>query len=255
MRLLDSPDYFNVNTYNALTSVEEADKIVRAENKIDEFLSRSQALFFLHNVQSRFGVALLHRHYPCERHELVLQDEHVLNGERVLIAQPEPRNITGSKKTPWLWTLSGEQFCPIEFTSDELAHDLLHSDLISEEFLEGFTCLLTKSPVGSLFGLAIVERSLYKLAKPEESPIEYSNSEERQNIIFLRNDPTVNSIETSWVFREYIDPMLACEGYTTCGSTCRKTNCVGRCISTNGDHKYVHSSGHSQHHIPQYEHK
>jgi hypothetical protein len=38
MRLLVSPDDFEVNVYNALLSVEEADGIVRNENKIGSSL-------------------------------------------------------------------------------------------------------------------------------------------------------------------------------------------------------------------------
>ena len=168
MRLLDSPDDLDVKFYNALLSVEEADKIVRDKNKIDQFLSDSQDLFFLHNMQARFGVALLHNHYLCEEGEFVVQNEHVLNGERVLIAHPEASNTAKENIAPCLWAFSGNKFHPLEFTTDNLARNLLYSDLAPEAFLNDFRDLLAESPVGDLFGLAVVERSLYRQAKPEE---------------------------------------------------------------------------------------
>jgi hypothetical protein len=253
MRLLVSPDDFEVNVYNALLSVEEADGIVRNENKIDQFLSQAQDLFLLHNMQARFGAALLHNHFFCESGELIVQNADVLNGERVLITKPQTSNTAKENMVPCLWAFAGNKFHPLEFATDGLACNLFYSDTVPQAFLNDFGDLLTSSPVGGLFGLAVVERSLYRQAKSEESPLEYSDSENRENIIYLRNEPNTNSIETAWAFQEYVDPTLGCDTVTSCTQACRR-QIVTRCVSLNGGHKKVAYSLHGQHHGQSYKH-
>ncbi len=230
--------------------------MARVDNKIDEFLYHSQSLFISHNLHSRFGVALLHRHYSCKEDEFILQDQNEIEKENVLITQPEKRREHINNKAPWLWTLSGGDFYPLEFTTDQLASELYESGPLPEAFLKDFGNLVIKLGADNLFGLAIVERLFYESANLEEDPVEFSDPDNRKNIICLRDKQTLNTIETTWSFKESIDPTLGCKNELSCGTT-SKSVCVRLSCTTEekGAHLKLHMPKEERHHVQRYEHK
>jgi len=239
MRLLDSASDCSVDVYNGLMAVEKADKVARIGNRLTQFLSRSEVLFLSHNAESRFGVALLHNHFSCKPGELVIQDEHTLEGEKVLVAQPEKIK---EKAVPWLWISSENDFRPLEFTTDELAGELYQPEPVPEAFLAAFSELLQEFSAEHFFGLAIVERAFYKLAKPGERAFEYSDSENRKNIIYLTDKQNINSIETAWGFRKDMSPAQPPWCKAKCEIT-SKTICYTVCPIDASDPNHVKHRG------------
>jgi hypothetical protein len=254
MRLAMSPSELHCNIYNGLASIEAANEVAKAENKIEDFLSRSQRLFLSHNVHSRFGVALLHQHYFCKSGEIVVQNEELLGNENVLVSQPRVYDAAKETSIPWLWGVTGEDFHPLEFTTDSLARELLVADSIPGLFLKDFKELVRATSAERLFGLAVVERSFFEQAKPGDSAIEYSDAENRRNNIYLRERrDTEKLIETTWVFQEEAMSMSGCIAKSDCATTIR-TVCRVRCPKDDGVHSPIHFPDEQRHHTVRHEH-
>jgi hypothetical protein len=245
---------FDRYVYNDLMSVEEANKKVREGGRLHDFLDSASKLFVLHRMQSRFGVALLHNHNLCNEGELMIQYTTTVNQENALVTRPVKTRAYLNDEVPSVWALSGRQFLPLEFTTDQKAREHFFAADVPFTFLNAYINLVESSSVGYLLGLAIVDRKFYETARTEDVAIEYSNSTERSNVIFLRNrDCIPQSIETTWIFESYTD-MASGEALasTECSSTCKTgTKCNTRCIVDYGKHSEIHfeDSIHTQHHI------
>jgi hypothetical protein len=226
---------FDVNVYNALPSVEEADNGVRAGSELDGFLGKASKLFRSHKVQFRFGVALLHNHCQVSPGEWMVETDEEVDGARALVTQPVGE---GEKSTavPTVWQLQNGDFVPLEYSADPLVGDLLFEDDIPDQFVADFKELIRGSSIGKHLGLSVVFRNFYKQAQDGEIPVEFTKPG-RRNVVFFRPSDAVAGkvIETTWSF----DDLRAESG---CGSTCRR-----QCYSKEGGH----DKDHSVHHFPQ----
>lgn len=243
---------FEVSRYNALGPVEEANRTVRQDDLIVEFMRQAASLFRKHGVESRLGVALLHRHHTCEQGERMTQQAAWVDGERALVTRPITTKLDLREEIPWLWAVSDGQFFPMEFTRDPLARALLLSDNIPPEFLQEFAELSASSPIGLFIGLAVVERTLYSPIEYDEIPLEVTDPQARSAIVRIRKFNSVaKAIETAWTFKEYIDPVAGCDTRSSCQGTCR-VNCI--CDHPGEPYPGKHSEIHSEHHTVRYEH-
>lgn len=243
---------FLLDTYNGLSSVETADAEVRQNGALRGFLDTAANIFISHNMHHRFGVGLLHRHNQCAEGERMVQYREVFRGADALVTRPVRNPAPSQKAVPTVWSLDGDTFHPLEYTTDALAADLLMSDEISDEFVAEFQGLVQSSPIGKFLGLAVVSREFYADAKPNEIALEYGNLVARSNVI-LHCDPSAGkvSIETAWRFKsphasgEKVVPPPTCVPMSVCDTT---TVCVTICHKGDGTH-----SG-EQVHTPKKEH-
>jgi hypothetical protein len=233
---------FDPHLYNALMSVDAADKTVRSASRLGEFLDAAATLFVNHQMHTRFGVALLHQHSKVAPGEYMIEYGDVHEQSDVLITRPVTRTPEEEEAVPSVWAISDGAFCPLEFTTDPLARDLLCDGDIPARFLEEFTALTQSSPVGNLLGLAIVARAFYRGAKPNEVALEYSNLLERSNVVFL-SDRTASegkAIETAWTFKPAIEASARCVD---------TRECIKICHQGDGGHsgQAVHTPGPGEH--------
>lgn len=231
---------FDVNTYNDLMSVEDADATVRAEEGgdtlRDRFLREAGRVICAHDLESRFGVALLHQHYPCSEGERNVEAERSVAGERALVAEPVSGPDAG--ENPIVWKVGGARFAPVAMSTQPLARELGLGAEVPAEFLEEFARVTAALDAEDLFGLAVVERELYREAADTELPLEFSDTEQRRSTTFLRpRTDGRNTIQTAWTFEK--TPDLA----STCASTCRQ-----ECWNISGG---GHDEKHFPHHIQQ----
>jgi hypothetical protein len=236
MRPVEFGEPFDVRVYNALGTVEEADRSVKEDSRLDEFLNASARLFASHGMEKRFGVALLHRHCDCNAMEYMIEYPEVIDGEHALITSPMAAEPHQENAVPAVWSILGDRFYPLEYTRDALARDLYLDGDIPPEFLDEFVALRNASPIGTLLGLAVVERGFYNGAGDDDIALEFSNYRERCNVVFLRDRGKVveKTIETAWTFERAEDPTR------TCIRTCRK-----QCWSVEGGHDKKHDEHHS----------
>ena len=231
-------DKFSYGLYNDLHSVEEANRHVRAEAKLDAFLQDASRLFRAHGMQSRFGISLLHKHYESASDERFVEFPERINDRDSLVTRPHTFDLRWGGAVPVVWKLLDARFCPLEYSNDELAGTLLNRDEVPQPFLEDVRQLIEKSPIGAFVGLSIVNRAFYANASSDSFPIEYSYHDVRASVVVL--DPRSllgeSTIETAWSFETLVDKE------TACAQTCRKG-----CQSVEGGHKCFHAF----HHIPQ----
>lgn len=210
---------FDVDTYNDLKSVEEADTTVRedGENSLrTRFLREAGRVICKYDVETRFGVALLHQHYHCFAGERNVESEQRIDGERALVARPvsEP----DPDESPTIWKLDGAKFTPVAMSTEPVARELGLGQEIPADFLEEFARLTAALHAEELFGLAVVERDLYRQAAETELPLEFSEVANRRSLTFLRarSNARRNSIATSWTFEKTPDLASSCSTTTRC---------------------------------------
>jgi hypothetical protein len=238
---------FDIDRYNKLGSIENADKIARVDNYLDEFLSLANSLFVKHNVQHRFGVALLHRHYVCHDGERMSQHLRVSAAEAALVTNPIVGEVDYIAEVPWLWSISHGHYYPLEFTSDKAAASLFwgENDVLAE-FLCDFANLVETSPIGHLIGLAIVERELHRGMSADYTLLEYSLADERESILYVRPlSDAEDSIITTWAFRKSVDPTSGCVEPETQCRPIYKCRCPRGGVGTTHQHE-PYKDGHFQ---------
>jgi hypothetical protein len=230
---------FDLDIYNALPSVEKADSAVKLASRFDDFVPEASKLFRSHKVESRFGIALLHIHSEIEPGEQMVEATERIDGRDALVTKPtraEFHKEHKAKVRPTVWQMNGDDFVPLEFSTDRLACGLLDDGEIPDAFLTDLKSLLGQSPIGRHLGLAVVFREFYKLAARDEIPVEFTKPHNRSNVVLLcAPDEIVGNeiIETAWSFEANADEK-------GCTSTCRR-----QCWAED-----PHRKEHTTHHIP-----
>jgi hypothetical protein len=213
---------FDVDIYNALPSVEDADKAV--EPLRAEFLTASARLLISYNLENRFGVALLHKHNECERDEHMIQYRDRLEGEEALVTRATRRRPQDEGAVPIVWSVVDGEYVPLEYTTDPLGRELFGDGGIPSEFLREFAELKRSSPIGDFLGLAVVQREFYDLVEERDIAIELSYPEEKSNVVFVRKRDEVNRIiQTGWSFEGITETTLGCTATIECEKYCRQT--------------------------------
>lgn len=229
-------DEFELGTYNALATVEEADAIVRTDSQLDELLEAASEVVVSHGMEARFGVGLLHKHSICLPGERMIEFAEPVGGREALVTRPVASDGPGRDAHPTIWQVQEHGFVPLEFSMEPRAGALLMEGEVPDDFLEEFRQLTARSPIGRYVGLAVVERDLYASAGANEVAVEYSNDRDRSNVVVLGDlhDLKGKTIETAWTFEQRVDPRLGCI------KRCRKT-----CWSVEGGHRPNHEHLHA----------
>lgn len=239
---------FNYNIYNDLWSVEESNKEVNRNNYDDkaEFLKKSARLLAKYDLIDKLGIRLLHKHSKVEINERMIESERNVHQEKALVTEPI-KDSANKKAIPSVWTIMDNNFFPLEYTTDPLASQIFSDLEMPESFLKEYQDQVNSSPIGKYLGLSIVRRGFFETGNDEDFPLEYTDEENRSNVIFLRHQKEVDkAIETAWAFRRDIDVKLACESKSYCTSRCT----IG-CQSVEGGHEKFHMG---PHHGQAYEH-
>jgi hypothetical protein len=225
---------FHSSTYNSLLSVEKANDAARADSGLDQFLAEASRLFRSHRMEGRFGVGLLHNHNTVDRGEWMVESRQVRNGREALVTQPVTIEPNTEGLCPVVWQIRDGEFSPLEFSSDPLARRLLDGE-VPETFLEQFKALSAKLSAGQFLGLAVVERDFYGTGRTGQVPIEFTNDEERSNVVLMcdASELSKQTIETAWSFGS--------EAGLACNSNCRR-----QCYWTDdGKHADIHQQHHT----------
>jgi hypothetical protein len=218
------PD-FDASVYNALMPVEAADEAVRADSRLGEFLAAAARVFVSHRMESRFGVALLHRHGECARGEHMVEYADVVRESDALVTRPTRAVPADEGAVPSVWAISGRSLLPLEYTTDAGAAKLFRAGAIPAGFLDDFIALTDSSPIGNLVGLSVVERGFYDAAKPSDVALEFSNLLPRSNVVFMTERAWAGdrSIETAWSFK----PVLQASDTRQCVKICHSSTAGG----------------------------
>jgi hypothetical protein len=206
------PYEFDAEQYNRLGSIEDADRWVRADSQLDEFLENAGRILFEYGAHSVYGVGLLHRHHWCAPGEHFRQEERKDLDETVLVTRPAAGSPNLEVEVPWLWSYNKGNFHPLEYTSDNSAGLLYErTKLTPRAFFDEMSDFMGGSPIGHLLGLAILDRDLHKTMSDDEMFLECSYNLDKESVIYVRKrDDTSDSIITTWSFREVVDPVSGC---------------------------------------------
>jgi hypothetical protein len=193
---------FSPSIYNSLISVEEADEKAHQSGVLSLFLEEATHIFHKHNMQNRFGVALLHKHYECGENQHMIQYEEIIKDESALVTRPVHAAPQQEGAVPVIWSLIEGKYHPLEYSTDSLACELYRSGDIPQAFLEEFSDLLRFSPIGCQIGLAVVNRKLHENAPGAFGALEFSDLMDQSSVVLMRNRDEYRdrTIRTAWSF-------------------------------------------------------
>jgi hypothetical protein len=195
-------DQFDVDVFNSLGTVEDADREIRQDDRLQAYLHAASELFLAHNMQSRFGVSLLHKHDDCAEGEHMIEFEENFAGETSLVSRPITQTPSQAGAAPVVWMLRGSTLFPLEYSTDQFVSEIYAAGSISDKFLGGFAALAESSLIAKCFGLAIARRKFNERAKPGEGAIEFTGLGGRCNVVRLRPRAEYENraIQTVWTF-------------------------------------------------------
>jgi hypothetical protein len=226
-------DSYRHSVYMQQPDVIDADNFVRNSSQFEPFMDEAANLFCNYNMESRFGICLLHRHHDLRRDEVMVEDRRQTEGRDALVTTPR-RRLAG---TPASWTVVDGRLCALEYTTDRRAETCLHDGEVPQAFLDAFKALSASSALGQFLGLGIVQRDFYRDFAADERAMEYTASGIRASVVFPEKVGTLDfePIKTAWQFRK------------------RDHDIVASCVDLRECVKICHegSSGHTKVHTPQ----
>ncbi len=206
---------YNPRTFNALPSLNEAQKKLRVNQHALEELGR---VIGNHGLQSDVGIALLHRHVELQNGERLV--EFVDPIARRCEVRPCGQDTLG---IPHLFGLLDGVWQPVEFVTANIGPEVVNRIervLGNSDFLTEFAATLTKLQVTDTFGISIAH-GRESLVNPEEILLESTLG--RMSIL----EPAFRSDEQV----SYSTPTI----WRTDGKTCT-TACVCQAVK---DHPHV----------------
>lgn len=214
-------DSYRHSDYMQQPDVIDAESVVRGSGQFEPFMDEAANLFCSYNMESRFGICLLHRHHDLRRDEVMVEDRRKAEGRDALVTTPR-RRLAG---TPASWTVVDGRLCALEYTTDRRAETCLHDGEVPQAFLAAFKTLSNSSPLGRFLGLGIVEREFYGSFAADERAMEYTSNGIRASIVFPEKTKTMERepVKTAWQFRKRdFDTVASCVDLRECVKFCHE---------------------------------
>lgn len=212
---------YRPDVYRNLLDVFDADAIVRGSDSYEAFMEEAGDLICRHDMESRFGICLLHRHHSLRRNEIMVEERRKAGGREALVTVPR-REASG---TPASWAVIDGELCPLEFTTDETAQQCLTDGEVPEAFIDEFKALAQSNPLGRYLGLGIVDRAFYDDFADDDIAIEYTSGGKRASVVVPERRGTMDfePIKTAWKFRKSdYDVVAGCVDKRECIKFCRE---------------------------------
>jgi len=223
---------FNPSNFNALPDIEIADAEMRAAGTLTTVLTALGPVFVKHNMCDKWGISLLHNHWPVEPGEVAVQHAEQTNSPREFETRPRSMVNSGAEFWPTILAISpGSEATlePVEFSTESYAYEA--GNALTSEFIRDFCQTLNANGLGNVFGLIAPQT----VSSPELEFVEF-NPGGRVSVLketTVAGHNRTRLIETSW--RLVPDKVAG-----TCTKSCFVTCTVGSTHSKN--HTALHST-------------
>ena len=216
----DEIDTFVVARYNSLPAAEEADDLLKTNNKFPSFLEEAQSVAENYNFQSFFGFRLLHKHTVLEDDLKLVESTQMTDSGFIFTTRPfnqKERDEDIIVPASWIATESGYQV--FEYSSDAAMvpyYEQIKRD--GSDFLQKIHTLLYKYELQNLISPTIVGTAKQLEAPDGTVLVEETYYEPFQSIISLTDISTYKEdslIQTLWSLSERP----------------KEAKCVNRCVS------------------------
>jgi hypothetical protein len=197
--------------YNALPSVEDADCARRETPGFDTFLNDFADMASRFGLGDAVGASLLHRHFWLTEGENVLESAAWIDGRRALVARvvgsPSP-----ATSCSWRVNSSGE-LVPLEYSDDAAVQ---RAAPLSAEFVTTYAKCLRAYGIADLVGLRFLHRDSLPLGAGEEYLEETVGERSVTTAVTAAADS--DTVTTVWALDQTMGcaPSTGCRGWSTC---------------------------------------
>jgi hypothetical protein len=181
---------YSSSAFNTLPSLHDADAEFRERNVAAIMNSVLAGIFTRHNVESHFGVQLLHRHFSLDNDERLVDV-----GGASIPWSSNGSEALDSRILPVSWVFKDDAYHPYEFKFVPPTQEF-HEVMVPEPFLVEFNEALKVHHLQGVLGIRSFKNSSFE--KPE---MEITNG--RSNITFDYDSDEAksdNAVEASWAF-------------------------------------------------------
>jgi hypothetical protein len=223
---------FSPSRFNSLPDIELADTEMKVADTLSTALRVLGPVFVKHDMHGKWGISLLHNHWPIEPGELPVQHAEQTNGPREFATRPRQNVVSAGECWP---TILAKSLCseatmePIEFSTEPYAYEA--ASALTSEFIREFCKTLAANGLEHTFGLIAPQA----LSRPDLEFVEF-NPDGRVSVLketTVADNERGRLIETSW--RVVPDEVAG-----TCTKSCFATCTVGTTHSKS--HAPVHST-------------
>jgi len=218
----------HVKHYNKLSTVEEADKNLHSNPKFESVLKKAGEIITHNELESYFGLRLIHRHFPLKNNQIMVEEHQILSGKPSLVTYAHSLEEAKEKQvflSSWMFSPDSNDIYAFEATIDEAAKTGAMLVQRNPQFLDDMEKLLRENNLNNLLSLAVLKRESLPATK-DQIYLEVNSSSEETSVVQLWNDKESphNSIVTSWSFN---------------GPS--QLKCSSKCSATSSGHAYSHT--------------
>jgi hypothetical protein len=219
--------------YNRLGPILEVDEEVRRGNALDKFLADAGRLFVNSELQSDFGVVLLHRHVDLDDSEVVVQSLEVQDGTEFLVSRKTVTHTCKDELFPIVYGVEADgSLMSFEYSTAPALRQRLELLKENGSIATSFSDLAAQHGLRGKVGISVYTRDLFSNSNPNFQPVEQTNLAEQASYLQLV-DPEVAedapTVQTNWFFSA--EPG---------GIGCRVT-CAYRCFARSPGHSKEHA--------------
>jgi hypothetical protein len=228
----------NVENYNSLPIVEDADIHVRKNGLARLMTEKIGGVFIDHDISDSWGIGLLHHHWPIMLGERPAEDEIEENDTRAFVMRPQPTSPDDKDKyVPCLLAacdLASKAFLfeSLEFSSEASAILAFQKIRTNHRFLSDLHSALVTYGLQTFFGLTSVK----PLSDRRLTLVEYTRADRASILRIMKKSEleTMNYVQTAWTFSK-----------KKTAANCKR-NCFKACnVPKAGGHYSTHTAIHN----------
>lgn len=213
---------FNIQTYNALPEVKEADAILRSNGNLNAFLQDVRELLTQNpsSITTSLGFRLAHRHNQLDEGMAMVEEVDQIDNKIAFITSANAQENTGHYPASWVMTSSGLEV--FEYAKDESVQQDLQTLITQQNIIHSIQCLSAQYDLNNILALSLLRRGSILELKENEVRLERTQYHPFfANIVMAEDlkqleDRGANALQTSWGLVADSSKVHWCWAYTYC---------------------------------------
>jgi hypothetical protein len=225
------------HVYNLLPDVETADADLTQLGRAS-LLERLGDVIRAHDLCSKFGIRLLHRHNSISDTEVMVErEEHSAALGHCLTTMAADAPQVSDAPLPNSWKLHDGAYVPLEWSADAEVTSVVDPVGRHGEFFSDFAAVLSEHECAGILGPCVIARDFARRHRPSPSSIFIETCEDARRANVVRfDDPeryaSQKLIQTTWV-------VSSRSAETDCNPDCIPSGCnpVSACVVGSNGHQ------------------
>jgi hypothetical protein len=180
---------YTTEVYHSLESLHRASELFKDSNAEELLDTKISALFLKYQLQDKFGVALLHRHFDMDSEEKLVENGNVATPWAFHQSNDD---LFGGEVVPKSWMYRDQALHPYEFGYNSEFEQTYPGAPDNGEFLEEFGKLLEENRLDGVLGLTAVGPSA-------PGTMKYEKTFGRSNVVFTMSQGEADAMDKETV--------------------------------------------------------